>query len=315
MGQDQRDAAARGRGRSARAPRPRRRRTARARSARAPARASRSRRPSRRRARAGTRGPCPAPTARPAPRSASACARSRARRSSSTASSTSIENGSTRTPGILRDVLALEPIVGPDLKVLFVGINPSLRSAEVGHHFARPGNRFYPALHAAGFTPRQLRARRGRRRCRATASAAPTSRSRPTRAADELSRAELRAGAQQLEALVDADPAAAGRGPRPRRLPHRVRAARRPTMGLQEERIGGRPGLDPAQPERPQRPLQARRLRAPLRRGPPSRRAHDSAADAPSSERPPPRFFRELRARPGRCAARAGAPRATTGPP
>ena len=49
------------------------------------------------------------------------------------------------------------PVLGPDLQVLFVGINPSLRSAEVGHHFARPGNRFYPALHAAGFTPRQLR--------------------------------------------------------------------------------------------------------------------------------------------------------------
>src|SRR5215212_1595906 len=58
------------------------------------------------------------------------------------------------TPATLRRVLA--PILGPDLLVLFVGINPSLRSAEVGHHFARPGNRFYPALHAAGFTPRRL---------------------------------------------------------------------------------------------------------------------------------------------------------------
>jgi hypothetical protein len=47
-------------------------------------------------------------------------------------------------------------IGGPGLSVLFVGINPSLRSAEVGHHFARPGNRFWPALHAAGFTPRLL---------------------------------------------------------------------------------------------------------------------------------------------------------------
>jgi G:T/U-mismatch repair DNA glycosylase len=47
----------------------------------------------------------------------------------------------------------LGPILGPSLRVLFVGINPSLRSAEVGHHFARPGNRFWPTLFA-GFTPR-----------------------------------------------------------------------------------------------------------------------------------------------------------------
>jgi TDG/mug DNA glycosylase family protein len=40
--------------------------------------------------------------------------------------------------------------------VLFVGINPGLYSAATGHHFARPGNRFWPALHQAGFTPRQL---------------------------------------------------------------------------------------------------------------------------------------------------------------
>jgi len=42
------------------------------------------------------------------------------------------------------------------LQVLFCGINPSLYSAAVGHHFARPGNRFWPALHAAGFTDRLL---------------------------------------------------------------------------------------------------------------------------------------------------------------
>ena len=42
------------------------------------------------------------------------------------------------------------------MKVLFCGINPSLYSAAVGHHFARPGNRFWPALAAGGFTPRRL---------------------------------------------------------------------------------------------------------------------------------------------------------------
>lgn len=45
-------------------------------------------------------------------------------------------------------------LIAPGLKVLFVGINPSLYSAAVGHHFARPGNRFWPALRAGGFTPR-----------------------------------------------------------------------------------------------------------------------------------------------------------------
>jgi TDG/mug DNA glycosylase family protein len=50
----------------------------------------------------------------------------------------------------------LPDLIGPDLDVLFVGINPGLYTAAVGHHFARPGNRFWPALHRAGFTPRQL---------------------------------------------------------------------------------------------------------------------------------------------------------------
>lgn len=47
-------------------------------------------------------------------------------------------------------------IIAADLKVLFCGINPSLYSASVGHHFARPGNRFWKTLHAASFTDRLL---------------------------------------------------------------------------------------------------------------------------------------------------------------
>src|SRR3954464_332705 len=47
-------------------------------------------------------------------------------------------------------------LIGPGLLVLFAGINPSLYSAAVGHHFARPGNRFWPTLHASGFTPRRF---------------------------------------------------------------------------------------------------------------------------------------------------------------
>ena len=48
-------------------------------------------------------------------------------------------------------------LVAPGLRVLFCGINPGLYSAAAGHHFARPGNRFWPALHAAGFTSRVIR--------------------------------------------------------------------------------------------------------------------------------------------------------------
>jgi double-stranded uracil-DNA glycosylase len=45
-------------------------------------------------------------------------------------------------------------LLAPSLKVLFSGINPSLYSAAVGHHFARPGNRFWPTLYNSRFTPR-----------------------------------------------------------------------------------------------------------------------------------------------------------------
>ncbi|MFF7025709.1 G/U mismatch-specific DNA glycosylase [Streptomyces klenkii] len=48
-------------------------------------------------------------------------------------------------------------VVADGLRVLFCGINPGLMTAATGHHFARPGNRFWPVLHASGFTPRQLR--------------------------------------------------------------------------------------------------------------------------------------------------------------
>lgn len=47
-------------------------------------------------------------------------------------------------------------VIAPNLRVLFCGINPGLYTAAVGHHFARPGNRFWPVLYRAGFTPRLL---------------------------------------------------------------------------------------------------------------------------------------------------------------
>lgn len=48
----------------------------------------------------------------------------------------------------------VEDLIAPGLRVLFCGINPGLHTGATGHHFAGPGNRFWPALHAAGFTPR-----------------------------------------------------------------------------------------------------------------------------------------------------------------
>src|SRR5258708_9268626 len=47
-------------------------------------------------------------------------------------------------------------VIAPGLRVLFCGINPGLYSGATGHHFARPGNRFWPVLHRAGFTARRL---------------------------------------------------------------------------------------------------------------------------------------------------------------
>src|SRR4051812_7267826 len=50
----------------------------------------------------------------------------------------------------------IKDVIAPDLRVLFCGINPGLYTAAVGHHFARPGNRFWKALYEAGFTDRLL---------------------------------------------------------------------------------------------------------------------------------------------------------------
>jgi TDG/mug DNA glycosylase family protein len=48
-------------------------------------------------------------------------------------------------------------LIRPGLKILFVGINPGLYTAYTGFHYARPGNRFWPTIHAAGFTDRLLK--------------------------------------------------------------------------------------------------------------------------------------------------------------
>ncbi|HEX2297548.1 MAG TPA: G/U mismatch-specific DNA glycosylase [Pseudonocardiaceae bacterium] len=89
----------------------------------------------------------------------------------------------------------------PPLRVLFCGINPGLLSAATGHHFARPGNRFWPVLHEAGFTPRRLRPDEQHLLPSlglGITNVAP----RATARADELSSAELVAGGERLRELV-----------------------------------------------------------------------------------------------------------------
>lgn len=92
-------------------------------------------------------------------------------------------------------------LLGPGLSVLFCGINPGLRSAELGLHFARPGNRFWKVLHQAGFTDRVLDP--------AEQAVLPSLGigitnlvPRASAAADELTADELRAGATRLAALA-----------------------------------------------------------------------------------------------------------------
>ncbi len=89
-------------------------------------------------------------------------------------------------------------VIAPGLKVLFCGINPGLYSAYTRHHFARPGNRFWPALYASGFTDRLLRPDEERELLRFGCGITNLV-ERPTLAADEVTREELVAGRRKLE--------------------------------------------------------------------------------------------------------------------
>lgn len=98
-------------------------------------------------------------------------------------------------------------LVAPGVRLLFVGINPSLWTAATQTPFAHPGNRFYPALAAAGIIPRVPRFSDGlnddeRRELMACGIGISNLVNRATVRADELSRAELREGAQRLAANV-----------------------------------------------------------------------------------------------------------------
>jgi double-stranded uracil-DNA glycosylase len=92
-------------------------------------------------------------------------------------------------------------LAAPDLRVLFCGINPGLYTAAIGHHFGRPGNRFWKVLHLAGFTDRQLSPFEERRLLDASIGVTNLV-PRATAAASELSPAELRQGVQRVEALA-----------------------------------------------------------------------------------------------------------------
>ncbi len=92
-------------------------------------------------------------------------------------------------------------VIAPKLRVLFVGINPGLYSAAVRHHFARPGNRFWPALHAAGFTRRVLSPFE-ERELLAVGCGITNLVARATASADELGAEELARGGQRLVAKV-----------------------------------------------------------------------------------------------------------------
>jgi TDG/mug DNA glycosylase family protein len=134
------------------------------------------------------------------------------------------------TEKTVRDVIA------PDLRVLFCGINPGLYTAAVGHHFARPGNRFWPTLYAAGFTDRVLSPFAERELLKSgygITNVVP----RATVSADLLTKEEIVAGGEKLKAKVLRY--------RPRVLAvlglgaYRTAFAKpKATVGRQEERIG-----------------------------------------------------------------------------
>ncbi len=128
-------------------------------------------------------------------------------------------------------------VIAPGLHVLFVGINPGLYTAAVGHHFARPGNRFWKTLHASGFTEELLspfdESELLKDKIGITNLVARTT---PT--ADELSREELRAGARALERKI--------RRYKPRTVAFLGLGAYRTgfekpraVVGIQTERVGG----------------------------------------------------------------------------
>lgn len=127
---------------------------------------------------------------------------------------------------------SIPDVVAPNLRVLFCGINPSLWSGATGHHFARPGNRFWPALHRSGFTPRQLEP--GETDALLALGLGVTNLvNRATARADELTADELRQGGERLRATV--------RSVRPRALAVVGVTAYRAAFGRPKAQLGRQP--------------------------------------------------------------------------
>lgn len=124
-------------------------------------------------------------------------------------------------------------VIAPQLKVLFCGINPGLYSGATGHHFARPGNRFWPALHAAGFTPRLLHAAE-QRELLPLGFGVTNLVNRATATADEIAPAEFVAGRRRLAAKV--------RRYRPRIVAFVGIGAFSHAFGLRNVSVGEQPG-------------------------------------------------------------------------
>jgi TDG/mug DNA glycosylase family protein len=116
--------------------------------------------------------------------------------------------------------------------VLFVGINPGLYSGATGWHFARPGNRFWPALHRAGFTPRQLHPSQQRELLKHGCGVSNLV-NRATASADQLEPCEFAPGARRL--------AAKARRYRPRIVAFLGLGAYRHAFARPKARIGRQP--------------------------------------------------------------------------
>lgn len=104
----------------------------------------------------------------------------------------------TRTEVLAAAGRTVPDVIAPGLRVLFCGINPGLYSGATGHHFARPGNRFWPVLHAAGFTSRVLKPWEERELLEGGHGITNLV-ARATAAEAELSKDEFVAGAKRLE--------------------------------------------------------------------------------------------------------------------
>src|SRR5436190_19938141 len=128
-------------------------------------------------------------------------------------------------------------LIAKNLIVLFVGINPGLYTAAIGHHFGRPGNRFWPALHGGGFTPRLFTPCEGSLLL-ALKFGITNIVERATARADELTTDELRGGGQRLQTKVERwrPTVVAFVGIGPYRIISGIKDAR---VGLQKDIFGG----------------------------------------------------------------------------